>query len=55
MTDRKFNKKMKKLGYHQAVRRIGGINTKVWMNIMLLSGNVENDIDSEIGLKKLDY
>lgn len=55
MTDRKFNKKMKKLGYQQAVRRIDGTNTKVWMNIMLLSDNAENDIDSNIGLKKLDY
>lgn len=46
---------MKKLGYQQAVRRIDGTNTKVWMNIMLLSDNAENDIDSNIGLKKLDY
>lgn len=55
ITDRKFNRRIKNLGYSEAVRRVGGINTRVWYNMMLLPNGMENDTDSIIGLKELDF
>ncbi|ANZ56665.1 hypothetical protein BCM45_10025 [Lactobacillus helveticus] len=53
MTERKFNKKIKKLGFQEVVRKVDSKATRVWLNMMLLPEGVENDTDSKIGLKKL--
>lgn len=55
MTERKFNKKIKKLGFQEVVRKLDSKATRVWLNMMLLPDGVENDTDSKIGLKEIDY
>ncbi|AYE62107.1 hypothetical protein VKX94_07220 [Lactobacillus helveticus] len=55
MTERKFNKKIKKLGFQEVVRKVDSKATRVWLNMMLLPEGVENDTDSKIGLKEINY
>lgn len=55
MTERKFNKKIKKLGFQEVVRKVSYKATRVWQNMMLLPDGVENDTDSKIGLKEINY
>ena len=55
MTERKFNKKIKKLGFQEVVRKVDSKATRVWLNMMLLPDGVENDTDSKIGLKEINY
>lgn len=45
MSDRKFNKKIRSLGYQEKYRRINGTMTRVWSKLMLLPNDAENDTD----------
>lgn len=45
MTDRKFNKRMKALGYTESVQRINGEPKRVWNGLRLLPFEEENEID----------
>lgn len=53
--ERKFNKRIRKMGFQEAVRSIGGKSTRVWINIMLLPDDVENDTDSSKDLPRINY
>lgn len=55
LAERKFNKKIRKLGFTEVVRKVDGKATRMWWNIMLLPNDVENDTDSSDGLREINF
>lgn len=53
--DKKFSKRVKKLGFKDAVRKIDGKSTRIWKNIMLLPEDVDQDTESSKELPEINY